>query len=166
MELGRNCRFVAFIFTVDRFGGLAQLSTLGTPRFMKISPFILLVALIGCSRTQTTTQTTILASQMNQQIQGWVPRGTSVAAARQIMEQHQFVCTVGSYDSRAAMPPGSDPLWWDASSVTRDGKTMPVTNVTILTCNRADTNETYCATLGAVNGEIDGPYNLWAQRLR
>ena len=125
---------------------------------MKALPFILLVVLIGCSRTQTPS----LGSQMNQQIQEWVPKGTSVAAARQIMEQHQFVCTVGSYDSKAAMPPGSDPLWWDAGSY----RGMPVTNVTILTCKRVESNMTYYATLSAVNGEIDGPYNLVAQRLK
>jgi hypothetical protein len=130
---------------------------------MKILPIILLVTLIGCSRSETPDP----ASQMSQQIQHWVPKGTSVAAARQILEQHQFVCTVGSYDSRAAMPPGSDPLWWDVGSfVGRDGKTMPVTNVTILTCKLDNTNEAYDATLSTVNGETDGRYNVSSRRLR
>jgi hypothetical protein len=124
---------------------------------MKILPIILLVALIGCSRSETPN----LASQRSQEIQRWVPKGTSVTAARQIMEQHQFVCTVSSYDSRAAMPPGSDPLWWDVGSfIGRDGKTMPVTNVTIL-----DFKQTNCsARLSAVNGETDGRYFVSASR--
>ncbi len=130
---------------------------------MKISPLILLVALLGCSQSQTLNP----ASQMGQQIKQWVPQGTSVAAAQQIMQQHQFVCTVGSYDSRAAMPPGSDPLWWDVRSFKgRDGKTMPVTNVTILICKFVNTNEAYEVTLSAVNGETDGRHLVSSRRLR
>jgi hypothetical protein len=102
---------------------------------------------------------TLPDSQMSLQIQHWVPKRTSVAAARQIMEQHQFVCAVGSYDSRAAMPPGSDPFWWKVGSfIGRDGKTMPVTNVTLLSCKFDNTNEIWEATLSAVNGETDGRY--------
>ena len=133
---------------------------------MKLLSFILLVALVGCSR-QVPLNT---ASQMSQQIQQWIPKGTRVAAVQQIMEQHQFVCTVGSYDSRAAMPPGSDPKWWDVGSyITSGGKTLPVTNVTILTCKRADTTNdvwAYDATLTAVDGEFDGSYLVSARRVR
>jgi hypothetical protein len=133
---------------------------------MKIFPIILLIALIGCSRSKTPSQ----ASQMSQQIQHWVPKGTSMSKARQIMEEHQFVCTVGSYDSRAAMPPGSDLLWWDVGSfISSGGKTLRVTNVTILTCTRADTNNdvwAYDATLTGVDGEFDGGYNVSARHVR
>jgi hypothetical protein len=133
---------------------------------MKIVPFILLVALIGCSHSETASP----ALQMSRQIQQWVPKGTPLAAARQAMEQHQFVCTVDSYASRAAMPPGSDPLWWNVGSfISRDGKTLPVTNVTILTCKRADTNFGVCAyeaTLTAVDGEFDGRYSVSASHMR
>jgi hypothetical protein len=133
---------------------------------MKISPFILLVVLIGCGRSDTPNP----ASQMSQQIQQWVPKGTSVAAARQIMEQHQFVCTVGSYDSKAAMPSGSDPLWWDAGGfIGKSGKTLPVTNVTLLTCTRADTNSdvwAYDVTLTGVDGEFDGRYLVSAHQVK
>jgi hypothetical protein len=132
---------------------------------MKIIPVILLFWLIGCSREEPNP-----ASQMSRQIQQWVPKGTPVAAARQIMEQHQFVCAVGSYDSRAAMPPDSDPLWWDAGSfISKSGKTLPVTNVTILTCKREDTNNdvwAYDATLTAVDGEFDGRYLVSARHVR
>jgi hypothetical protein len=133
---------------------------------MKILPYILLVALIGCSRSEKPNP----ASQMSQQIQQWVPKGTPVAAARQIMEQHQFVCAVGSYDSKAAMPPGSDPLWWDVGGfISRDGKTLPVTNVTILTCTRADTNSvawSYYATLVTADGEFDGRFLVSARHVK
>jgi hypothetical protein len=133
---------------------------------MKIFPIILLVALIGCRRSETPTR----ASQMSRQIQQWVPKGTSVSAARQIMEQHQFVCTVGAYDSRAAMPAGSDPLWWDVGAfISINGKTLPVTNVTILTCRRTATNSgvwAYDATLTGVDGEFDGDYLVSARHVR
>jgi hypothetical protein len=124
---------------------------------MKTLPIILLVVLIGCSRSETPNR----ASQISQQIQRWVPMGTSVTAARQIMEQHQFVCTVSSYDSRAAMPPGSDPIWWEIGRfIGRDGKAMPVTNVTILDFKQANCS----ARLSAVNGETDGRYSVFASR--
>jgi hypothetical protein len=135
-------------------------------RLMKIFPIILLVALIGCSRSKTPSQ----ASQMSQQIQSWVPKGTSVSKVRQIMEQHQFAYTVGSYDSKAAMPPGSDPLWWDVGSfISANGRTLRVTNVTLLTCTRTDTNNdvwTYDATFTGVDGEFDGSYLVSARHVR
>ena len=133
---------------------------------MKLSPFIFLIALIGCSQLQKPNPT----SQMNYQIQQWIPKGTTIVEARLIMEQHHFVCTIGSYDSKAAMPSGSDPLWWDTGSfISKTGQTLPVTNVTILTCKRADTtNEVwaYDATLTAVDGECDGRYLVSARRVR
>ena len=133
---------------------------------MKGLPYILLAALIGCSRQATPNQ----ASQMSQQIQQWIPNGARVAVVQQIMEQHQFVCTVGSYDSRAAMPAGSDPKWWDVGGyITSGGKTLPVTNVTILTCKRAETTNdvwAYDATLTSVDGEFDGSYLVLARRMR
>lgn len=133
---------------------------------MKLSPFVLLVALIGCSRSEAPNP----ASQMSQQIQQWIPQGTPVVELRQIMEQHQFVCTVGSYDSKAAMPPGSDPLWWDVGGfITKGGKTLPVTNVAIFTCKRTDTNSdgwAYEARLTAVDGEFDGRYLVSANHVR
>jgi hypothetical protein len=107
---------------------------------------------------------------MSQQIQQWIPQGTPVVELRQIMEQHQFVCTVGSYDSKAAMPPGSDPLWWDVGGfITKGGKTLPVTNVAIFTCKRTDTNSdgwAYEARLTAVDGEFDGRYLVSANHVR
>jgi hypothetical protein len=134
--------------------------------FMKALPFILFVTLVGCSRQAPTN----VALQMSEQLQQWIPKGTPVAAARQIMEQHQFACTIGSYDSRAAMPSGSDPKWWDDGSyITSGGKTLSVTNVTILTCKRADTTNdvwAYDATLTAVDGEFDGTYLVSANRAR
>lgn len=129
-------------------------------------PFILLVALVGCSRPAPPN----MASQMSQQIQQWIPKGTPVATVRQVMAQHQFACLVNSYDSRAAMPLGSDPKWWDDGNYgTSGGTSLPVTNVTILTCKRAaNTNEVwaYDTTFTAVNGEFDGSYLVSARRAR
>ena len=133
---------------------------------MKTLPFILLVALLGCSHSESPNP----ATRMSQQLQQWVPKGTPVSTARQLMEQHQFVCTVGSYDSRAAMPPGSDQGWWAVGSfITSDGKTVPVTNITILTCKRADTTNDVCsyeAILTSVDGEFDGTYLVSSARMR
>lgn len=135
-------------------------------RYYTFLPFILLVALMGCSRqTQPSA-----AAQMCQQIEQWVPKGTPIAKARQTMEQHQFVCVVASYDSKAAMPSGSDPLWWDIGSfITSAGRTVRVTNVTLLTCKRAETTNdalAYDTTFTAVNGEFDGSYSVSAHRMR
>ena len=130
---------------------------------MKVLVFILLVALVGCSRSDTASP----ALQMSRQIQQWIPKGTPVAAVRELMEQHQFVCTVDSYASREAMPPGSDRLWWNIGSfISRDGRTLPVTNVTILACKRADTHIEYQATFTAVDGEFDGRYAVSASGVR
>src|SRR5208283_4336756 len=118
---------------------------------MKLLPFILMFALAGCSQPDNP------AKQMSHQIQEWVPAGTSLASARQNMEQHQFACTVGSYDCKAAMPPGSDTIRWD-TGIIRDGKPAALTNLSLLTCNRTETNGrvlVYEATLTVLNGETD-----------
>ena len=154
---------------------------------MRVMLFILLFALVGCSRQAPSNSTSPLtnsalppssaapsltnsASQMSHQIQHWIPKGTSVGAARQIMEQHQFVCTVASYDNKAAMPPGSDLHWWNVGSFTTStGINLPVTNVTIVTCKLADsTNDvwSYTARLTAVDGEYDGRCYVSAHRVR
>jgi hypothetical protein len=109
-----------------------------------------------------------LATQMSQQIQAWVPSGTSLAAARRIMEQHEFTCAVASYDSKAAMPPNSDTIMWD-NGVFRNGKAEALTNLTLLTCSRAETNSAvwvYDATLTSLNGEISGPYTVTSRRTK
>ena len=68
------------------------------------------------------------------------------------------------------MPAGSDPKWWDVGHyITSGGATLLVTNVTLLTCKRADsTNDVwaYDVTLTAVDGEFDGNYLVSAQRMR
>src|SRR5215469_553879 len=94
---------------------------------------------------------------MNKQIQDWIPMGTPLAEARQIMEQHHFVCTVTSYDSREAMPPGSDTSRWDTPIIV-DGKPLVATNLTFLHCTWTDTNDSqpYQAQLTMVNGRSDG----------
>jgi hypothetical protein len=104
---------------------------------------------------------------MNQQVEQWIPSAASLSQVRHTMEQHQFSCADGSYNSRAEMPQGSDPLWWDTGYVRRGGKTVPVTNLSILTCKRNDTNGNvwaYEAKLTFVDGEFDGRYMMVARR--
>jgi len=58
---------------------------------MRFLPFILSVALVGCSRAER------LSSQPTEataQVQRWVAVGTSAADARRVMEQHGFTCSL------------------------------------------------------------------------
>ena len=129
---------------------------------MKFLPFILMFALAGCSQPENP------ATQMSHQIQEWVPAGTALASARQIMEQHQFACTVGSYDSKAAMPPGSDTIRWD-TGVLKDGRYAALTNLSLLTCSRTETNGSvlvYEATLTVLNGETDSGLTVSSRRIQ
>jgi hypothetical protein len=121
--------------------------------------------LVGCSRTESSN----MATRMNRQVEQWIPSGTSSSQIRHTMEQHQFSCADGSYNSRAEMPQGSDPLWWDIGYVRRGSKTVSVTNVSILTCKRNDTNGdvwAYEARLTLVDGEFDGRYSMAARRMK
>jgi hypothetical protein len=84
------------------------------------------------------------------------------------MEQYQFTCTVGSYDSKAAMPPGSDTIKWD-TGIIRDGKPAALTNLTLLNCSRSETNEgvwVYEATLTVLNGETDSHLIVSSSRIK
>ena len=129
---------------------------------MKVLPFILMFALIGCVRRDNP------ATQMSRQIQRWVPAGTSLAAARQIMEQHHFTCTVDSYDSKAAMPPGADTIRWD-TGIFRNGRFGALTNLSLLNCSHSHTNGgvfDYEATLTVLNGETDGGVGVSADRIK
>jgi hypothetical protein len=123
---------------------------------MKILPFMLVVALVGCGRSDDpgVPQTT---SYMERQIQEWIPAGTPLAVAMQIMEQHHFACRVASYDSKAAMPPGSGTIRWD-TGIIRSGKAAAVTNLSLLTCSRSIPNggaSVYEVILTVLNGETD-----------
>lgn len=129
---------------------------------MKLLPFILMFVLAGCSQPESP------ATQMSHQIQEWVPAGTSLAAARQIMEQHQFTCTVGSYESKAAMPPGSDTIRWD-TGIIRNGKPAALTNLTLLNCIRTETNGgvwIHEVTLTVLNGKTDSGLTVSSRRIK
>ena len=131
---------------------------------MKLPPFILMFALFGCARSDSDNP----ASHTSRQIEEWVPPGTSLALARQIMEQHQFACTVASSDSKAAMPPGTDTIRWD-TGIIRDGKPESVTNLSLLICRRNETNDGVwvCeATLTVLNGETDSRLITSALRIK
>jgi hypothetical protein len=118
---------------------------------MKILPFLLLFALAGCSNRESRDK------QMSRQILQWVPMHTSLAAARQIMEQHQYACSVTSYDTIEQMTNGGgqnliveSALWTTALS--RHGQQEAVTNITHLKCESATSNITF----RVLNGETEG----------
>jgi hypothetical protein len=79
---------------------------------MRICTVILLVALCGCSRAERLSEQ---PSKAASQIESWVPLGTSLSDARQIMQQHRFTCSVvtnGSFEELR----GADYLYCDYSA--------------------------------------------------
>jgi hypothetical protein len=127
---------------------------------MKYLPFILLVALVGCVHKETSIQTAARVQRSIQQVQHWVPNGTPQASARQIMEQHHFICSDGaSFDNAAEdMIHTGDPdikeadkLIWK-TDIVKNSQHFAVTNVAHLWCERND-----CViTLYFANGETVG----------
>jgi hypothetical protein len=112
---------------------------------MKILPFLLLVALAGCGRPQSR------ARKMSEQILQWVPYGTPLTSARQIMEQHQFICSVVSFTNAAQMSNSADAVLWN-TIVERGGQRFPVTNVSHLECRTPQCHITF----SVVNDETTG----------
>ena len=111
-------------------------------------------ALVGCSRTENP------ATKMSHQVHQWVPDGTPLVAARQIMEQHQFTCTIDSYTNQAAMYDSAKGQWKD---IVFDYWNSTVTNISILKfhmTNSTELNGKYSVTLRAINGRIDGPMTV------
>jgi hypothetical protein len=84
-------------------------------------------------------------SKTSGQILELVPFGTSLEAARQIIMQHQFSCSIDSYTNPAQM---SNSAIWYAPFV-KNGQRLAVTNVSRLKC----TTNTCVATFWVVNGE-------------
>lgn len=85
----------------------------------------------------------------------WVQVGTSLAGAREIMEQHHFACSVNSYNSKAEMPNDPSAIRWD-SGIIVNGRNVPVTNISELNCKGPDSGTAYSVTLTAINNQIDG----------
>lgn len=112
---------------------------------MKLLVFVLLVVLLGCSRPKSHAQ------KMDEQILQWVPFGTCLAEARQVMEQHQFTCSVVSYDNAQQMTNSADALRWK-TIVARNRQHFAVSNVTHLECKRPHLSITF----SVVNGETAG----------
>jgi hypothetical protein len=75
----------------------------------------------------------------------FVPFGTSLEAARQIMTQHQFSCSVDSYTNPAQTP---NSAIWNRPFV-KGGLRLAVTNVSRLTC----ATNGCVVTFWVVNGE-------------
>ncbi len=95
---------------------------------------------------------------MGKQLSQWVPYGTPMASARQIMESHGFTCSTVSFDSLAQMTNRDDairdgPMW--KVILQRDGFRQAVTNLSYLDCKR--TNTTTCdVRFILLNGEVEG----------
>ena len=119
----------------------------------KTLPFILLLALVGCDRT---AQEAILGKQ-SEQVRQWVPIGTALAKAQETMEQHQYRCSVISFDSVKQMQqvlPNDIGIWKE--TVIRDQVIQAITNVTYLECKR----EGLVVLLRLANGEMRGIYSV------
>src|ERR1051326_3856990 len=64
---------------------------------MKILPFILVIALFGCSRPE------LPSTRLLRAVQEWVPEGTPLSSAQKIMEEHHMrpsTTLQGTCDSR------------------------------------------------------------------
>ena len=106
-------------------------------------PLILMIFLIGCSHPESNSQ------KLGEQIQKWVPFGTSLEEAQKTMEQHQFTCSVVSYENAAQMSNSPDAVAWK-TTVVRNNQSFKVTNVSHLVCEKLRCSFTF----SVVNGQI------------
>lgn len=133
---------------------------------MKKLPFILLLALSGCSPSAPEPT----ATTWNKRIEQWIPPGTTLAAARQIMEQHHFSCSVESYNSYETMGAKTneaDAIRWK-TGIFENGKTDSVTNMSYLICwwTNSD-NVGWCqAKLTVINGKTLGSWTTVTSDLK
>jgi hypothetical protein len=108
---------------------------------MKILPFILVFALCGCGCSKSP------AAKMGDDLRQWIPTGTSLQAARQIMEQHQYVCVVESYDNVKSITNKLSADDLNAVQQTQfymqDPRNETVTNISILRCDWTDSKDRY-----------------------
>ena len=102
---------------------------------MKTFPLVLLFALVGSSNSEPPAKN--LADELIQ----WIPAGSSLAAVRQIMEQHQFVCSIVSYDDLNAMSNNPTAFWWTKSFIQNSGRSEPVINITTLNCELVESKK-------------------------
>jgi hypothetical protein len=97
-----------------------------------------------------------MLTKTSAQVLQWVPMGTSLASARQTIEEHQFSCSVSSYDSLEQMKlerPKDIGIWKE--EVIRDHVIQAITNVTYLEC----TQEHLVVLLQLVNGKTMGIFS-------
>jgi hypothetical protein len=113
---------------------------------MKYLPFILMLALFGCERTESP------ADGLSRQIKEWIPVGTPLASAQQILEQHQFTCSVDSYTNKEEMLHDHQDYFPFTTGIIWDGKFQTVTNVS----NLHFKNQNSQGTLTIVNGRNTG----------
>jgi uncharacterized protein YcfL len=103
---------------------------------MKTLLFILVFALVGCSHSEPPAKD--LATELIE----WIPAGSSLASVRQIMEQHQFVCSIVSYNDVNAMSnTNPNAFSWTQSFIHNSGISEPVTNITTLNCELVESKK-------------------------
>ena len=98
---------------------------------MKTLPLLLLLSCLGCDHSARDLK----LRQASEQARQWVPFGTPPELAQKTMEQHQFSCSVHSYDSVEQMQkerPEQIEVW--KQEVIRDHIIQPVKNVTDFEC--------------------------------
>ena len=122
---------------------------------MKMLFFVLALALAlaGCEPPESR------GSRMGKQLSQWVPDGTPMASARQIMETHGFTCSITSFGSLEQMTNHDEAILdghlWSAI-LKRNGTTQPVTNLSYLDCKRTNNNRTCDVRFIFLNGEVEG----------
>ena len=124
---------------------VTKLGRWATSHVMKILPFILLFALMGCGHSESQSR------RLSEQISQMVPDGTSLASARQIMEQRKFACSVVSYDKVEQITNSADAILW-TTFVVRDGLRQAVTNISHLECKSSRCQVTFTLLNGATTG--------------
>jgi hypothetical protein len=92
---------------------------------------------------------------MERQIRQWVPDGTPLTTARQIMEQHGFTCSVVSFDRAEQMTNKLDAAFWKMKMM-ENGQQVQVTNVSHLDCEKPRIGITFILLNGKTIGFLGG----------
>jgi len=71
---------------------------------------------------------------MGDELHQWIPADTSLASARQIMEQHQYACSVVSYDTLNSITNNSNAVQWTKDFIQNHASEV-VTNISVLDCD-------------------------------
>lgn len=95
---------------------------------------LVLISLAGVGWLYQLCSVKIKSAKIDSQLHEWIPEGTPVASARQIMEQRQFTCSVVSFDNIRAITNNPDAVQWTQNFILENRKTEAVTNISVLNC--------------------------------